>query len=138
MKGFRADNFSQIEILVFMALLERAHGVFCRRLAGQIDEPVLKSLVERIATDEERHELFFTNLVRWCLEFDEAETVAAIARRAAALQPVGSDIHAYQDKVTNVSQAGIFGTEQLRQVISDELTALGVVDRPELREFICA
>jgi acyl-[acyl-carrier-protein] desaturase len=138
MKGFRADNFSQIETLVFMALLERAHGVFCRRLAGQIDEPVLKSLVERIATDEERHELFFTNLVRWCLEFDEAETVAAIARRAAALQPVGSDIHAYQDKVTNVSQAGIFGTEQLRQVISDELTALGVVDRPELREFICA
>ena len=138
MKGFRADNFTQIETLVFMALLERAHGVFCRRLAGQIDEPVLKSLVERIATDEERHELFFTNLVRWCLEFDEAETVAAIARRAAALQPVGSDIHAYQDKVTNVSQAGIFGTEQLRQVISDELTALGVVDRPELREFICA
>jgi acyl-[acyl-carrier-protein] desaturase len=138
MKGFRADNFSQIETLVFMALLERAHGVFCRRLAGQIDEPVLKSLVERIATDEERHQLFFTNLVRWCLEFDEAGTVAAIARRAAALQPVGSDIHAYQDKVTNVSQAGIFGTEQLRQVISDELTALGVVDRPELREFICA
>jgi acyl-[acyl-carrier-protein] desaturase len=138
MKGFRADNFSQIETLVFMALLERAHGVFCRRLAGQIDEPVLKSLVERIATDEERHELFFTNLVRWCLEFDEAETVAAIARRAAGLQPVGSDIHAYQDKVTNVSQAGIFGTEQLRQVISDELTALGVVDRHELREFICA
>ena len=63
MKGFRADNFSQIETLVFMALLERAHGVFCRRLAGQIDEPVLKSLIERIATDEERHELFFTNLV---------------------------------------------------------------------------
>jgi acyl-[acyl-carrier protein] desaturase len=138
MKGFRADNFTQIETLVFMALLERAHGVFCRRLADQIDEPVLRSLIERIATDEERHELFFTNLVRWCLEFDEAETVAAIARRAAGLQPVGSDIHAYREKVSNVSQAGIFGTEQLRQVISDELTALGVVDRYELREFTSA
>ena len=65
--------------------------------------------IERIATDEERHELFFTNLVRWCLQFDEAETVAAVARRAAELQPVGSDIDAYQDKVSNVSQAGIFG-----------------------------
>src|SRR6478736_5821596 len=138
MKGFRADNFTQIETLVFMALLERAHGVFCRRLADQTDEPVLRSLIERIATDEERHELFFTNLVRWCLEFDEAETVAAIARRAAGLQPVGSDINAYREKVSNVSQAGIFGTEQLRQVISDELTALGVAGRDEFREFTSA
>src|SRR6478735_4198357 len=65
MKGFRADHFTQIETLVFMAFSERAHGVYCRRLAEQIEEPVLKSLIERIATDEERHALFFTDLARW-------------------------------------------------------------------------
>ena len=32
MKGFRADHFTQIETLVFMAFSERAHGVYCRRL----------------------------------------------------------------------------------------------------------
>ena len=37
-----------------------------------------------------------------------------------------------------VAEAGIFGPEQLRQVISDEITALGVADRAELREFISA
>ena len=63
MKGYRAENFTQIEPLVFMAFFERAHGVFCRNLAAQIDEPVLKGLIGRIATDEERHELFFANLV---------------------------------------------------------------------------
>ena len=138
MKGFRADHFTQIETLVFMAFSERAHGVYCRRLADQIEEPVLKSLIERIATDEERHALFFTNLARWCLQFDEAETVAAVARRAGELQLIGSDIDAYQDKVSSVAAAGIFGTEQLRQVISDEITALGVADRHELREFTSA
>ena len=85
-KGFRVD-FDQIEMLAFMAFLERAHAVFCRRLAEQIEEPTLKALIERIALDEERHELFFTNLVRWCPQNDEAATVAAMARRAAALEP---------------------------------------------------
>ncbi len=138
MKGYRTEDFTQIDTLVSMAFFERAHGVYCRRLAEQIDEPVLKSLIERIANDEERHELFFANLVRWCLQFDEAETVAAVARRAAELKVVGADIDAYRDKVSNVAAAGIFGPEQLRQVISDEIIALGVDNRPELREFTCA
>ena len=138
MKGYRADQLSQIETLVFMALFERAHAVYCRRLAERIDDPVLKSLMERIAADEERHEVFFANLVRWCLQYDEAETVAAVARRAAGLQVIGADIDAYQDKVRAVADAGIFGPDQLRQVISDEIVALGLGDRAELREFTSA
>ena len=73
--------------------------------------------------------------MRWCLQSDEAETVAAIARRAAELQVIGADIDAYQDKVRAVADAGIFGPDQLRQVISDEIAALGLSDRAELREF---
>jgi acyl-[acyl-carrier-protein] desaturase len=136
-KGYRASGFTQIETLVSMAFFERSHAVFCRRLAERIEEPALKSLIEHIATDEERHELFFANLVRWCLDYDETETVAAVARRAAGLQTVGADIDAYQDKVANVARADIFGPEQLRQVVSDEIVALGLDDRPELRTFIC-
>ncbi|BBY84745.1 fatty acid desaturase, type 2 [Mycolicibacterium tokaiense] len=136
MKGYRADQFSQIETLVFMALFEREFGVFCRRLAEQIDEPVLKAMVEKMAIDEERHELFFSNLVRWCLEYHEDETIDAIAARAAGLQVPGADIDAYADKLTVVAEAGIFGPEQLRQVISDEIAALGLADEPRLAEFV--
>jgi acyl-[acyl-carrier-protein] desaturase len=32
MKGYRADTYSQVERLVFMAFFERAHAVFCRNL----------------------------------------------------------------------------------------------------------
>jgi acyl-[acyl-carrier-protein] desaturase len=138
MKGYRADQYSQIETLVFMAFFERAHGVFCRRLAERIDEPVLKSLMERIALDEERHEVFFTNLVRWCVQYDAAQTVAAVANRAAEFQAIGADIDAYRDKVSNVAAAGIFGPEQLRQVIADGIAAFGLADLPELREFASA
>ena len=67
MKGYRADTYSQIERLVFMAFYERAYAVYCRNLEAQITEPVLNGLVGRIAKDEERHEEFFDNLVAHCL-----------------------------------------------------------------------
>jgi acyl-[acyl-carrier-protein] desaturase len=137
-KGYRADQYAQIETLVFMAFFERAHAVYCRRLQEQIEEPALRGLIDKVATDEERHELFFSNLVRWCLQYDEAETVAAVARRAAGLQVVGADIDIYREKVANIDAAGIFGPAQLRQVIADEIAALGLDDRPELREFTSA
>ena len=136
MKGYRADHYTQVETLVFMALYERAHAVFCRNLAARIDEPTLRGLIERIAKDEERHEEFFANLVAHCLSYTHDETVDAITRRAAELGVVGGDIDAYQDKVQLVADAGIFDAAALRQVIADRITAWRVADEPELRKFV--
>jgi acyl-[acyl-carrier protein] desaturase len=135
MKGYRADTYSQVERLVFMAFFEREHAVFCRNLEAQITEPVLKGLVGRIARDEERHEEFFANLVSHLLTFSREETIAAIAARAAELDVVGGDIDAYADKVQKMADAGIFGPDQLRQVVSDRITAWGLADEPELKQF---
>ena len=101
MKGYRADTYSQIERLAFMAFFEREHAVFCRNLEAQIASRTLKALVGRIASDEERHEEFFANLVSHLLTTSRDETIAAIARRAAELDVVGGDIDAYADKVQN-------------------------------------
>ena len=136
MKGYRADTYSQVETLVHMAFVERTHAVFCENLAAKLEEPILAGLVDRIARDERRHEVFFSNLVAHCLEYTRDETVAAIAARAADLKVPGADIDAYADKVRNVDKAGIFGPEQLRQAISDRVTAWGLADEPELRQLI--
>ncbi|MGV0836094.1 acyl-ACP desaturase [Mycolicibacterium thermoresistibile] len=136
MKGYRADDYSQIERLAFMAFFERAHAVYCRNLEAKVSEPVLKSLLNRIAKDEERHEEFWSNLVAHCLQTHRDETIEAIARRAASLGVVGGDIDAYQDKVANVAQAGIFDDAARRAVISDRITAWGLADEPQLRQFV--
>jgi acyl-[acyl-carrier-protein] desaturase len=135
MKGYRADTYTQTETLVFMAFFERAHAVFCRNLEAQITDPVLKKLVGRIARDEERHEEVFASLVAHLLGHDRADTVTAIARRAAELQVVGGDIDAYADKLAVVAEAGIFDEGQLRTVISDRIAAWGLSDEPALSEF---
>jgi len=135
MKGYRADTYSQVERLVFMAFLERTHAVFCRNLEAQITEPVLKALIGRIAKDEERHEEFFANLVSHLLNSNRDETVAAVASRAGELDVVGGDIDAYADKVAHIADAGIFGPAQLRQVIADRITAWGLADEPVVKQF---
>ncbi|WP_204079672.1 acyl-ACP desaturase [Mycobacterium riyadhense] len=136
MKGYRGDKYTQVETLVYMAFSERSFAVFCHNLAAQIEEPVLAALIDRIARDEARHEEFFANLVARCLDYTRDETIAAIAARAADLQVVGADIDAYRDKVAKVADAGIFGPQQLRQVISDRITAWGLADEPGLTQFI--
>jgi acyl-[acyl-carrier-protein] desaturase len=138
MKGYRADTYSQIERLVFMAFFERAHAVFCRNLEEQISEPVLKSLVGRIAKDEERHEEFFANLVAHLLEQSRDEVVEAIASRVPDIGVIGADIDAYHDKVANMAEAGIFDDAALRKVIADRITAWGVADDPRLRPLVNA
>ncbi|AWT56089.1 acyl-ACP desaturase [Mycolicibacterium smegmatis] len=138
MKGYRADRFSQIETLVFMAFFERSHAVFCRNLQAQITEPVLASLMGRIATDEERHEEFFSNLVSYVLDKHRDETVEAIAARAAGLDVIGADIAPYQDKVANVAEAGIFDKAALQKVISDRITAWGLAGEASLKDFVQA
>jgi acyl-[acyl-carrier-protein] desaturase len=135
MKGYRADSYSQIETLVFMAFFERSHAVFTRNLQAQTEEPLLNALLGRIARDEERHEEFFANLVAHCLTFERDETITAIANRAAALDVVGADIDAYGDKRKAVADAGIFDENLLRTVISDRIKAWGVADEPALNQF---
>ncbi|WP_370330157.1 acyl-ACP desaturase [Mycolicibacterium hippocampi] len=135
MQGYRANTYTQLETLAFMAFFERAHAVFCRNLQAQTEEPTLAAMVGRIVQDEERHEEFFANLISHCLTYSRDETVEAIARRAGELGVVGGDIVAYRDKVANVAQAGIFDEAQLRQVISDRITAWGLADEPRLRQF---
>jgi acyl-[acyl-carrier-protein] desaturase len=137
-KGYRSEQYSQVEILVYMAFTERTHAVFCRNLAARLEEPLLAGLVDRIARDEVRHEEFFSNLVARCLEYTRDETIAAIAARAADLQVVGADIDSYADKVQNVADAGIFGDAELRQAISDRIVAWGVADEAALKEFVIA
>ena len=136
MKGYRADSYSQIETLVFMAYYERAHAVFCRNLQAQLSEPVLAGLVGRIAKDEERHEEFFANLVAHCLTYSRDETIDSIAARAAALDVVGGDIDAYRDKIEVVAEAGIFDKAALARVIADRIAAWGLADEPRLAQFI--
>ncbi len=135
MRGYRASNYTQIETLVFMALYERAHVVYLRNLEALITEPVLKGLIGRIAADEERHQLFFHNLVAHCVEHHRDSTIAAIARRSIGFPVVGGDILEYREtKLRTVAEAGIFDQAAADKVVTDAIDAWGLTDEPLLKK----
>ena len=137
MRGYRADQYTQIETLAFMAFYERSHAVFLRNLEAKIDEPVLKNLVGRIARDEERHYEFFHKLVAHCLKNHEDETIGAIGRRAFGLGVVGGDIIEYRDtKLRTVADAGIFDQAAADTVVSDCIKEWGVADNALLKRYV--
>jgi acyl-[acyl-carrier-protein] desaturase len=137
MRGYRAEEYTQIETLVFMALYERSHAVYLRNLEAKIEEPVLASLVSRIARDEERHYEFFHKLVAHCLKIHEDQTMGAIARRAFGLDVVGGDILEYRDtKLRTVAGAGIFDKAASDKVVSDCITAWGLADNALLKRYV--
>lgn len=138
-RGYRAEQYTQIETLVFMALYERAHAVYLRNLEAKIDEPVLKKLVGRIAADEERHEEFFSKLVAHCLKHHRDQTIGAIARRAFGFGVVGADIVEYREnKLRSVAAAGIFDQAAADQVVVDRIVAWGLGEEPLLKRFLGA
>jgi acyl-[acyl-carrier-protein] desaturase len=138
MRGYRADTYTQIETLVFMALYERAHAVFLRNLEARIAEPVLKRLVGRIAADEERHEAFFHELVAYCLVHHPDQTTGAIVRRVAELGVFGGDILEYAGKLHVIADAGIFDRDTTLTVISDRIAAWGLSGDARLKKFVRA
>ena len=139
MRGYRASNYTQIETLVFMALYERAHAVYLRNVEAKIDEPVLRKLVGRIISDEERHSQFFDNLVAHCLEQHRDSTIAAISRRAPGFPVIGGDILEYRDnKLRTVAEAGIFDQVAANKVVSDAIVAWGLGGEPQLKKFVSA
>jgi acyl-[acyl-carrier-protein] desaturase len=137
MRGYRADQYTQIETLVFMALYERAHAVFLRNLESKVDEPALKKLISHIARDEERHEQFFAKLVAHCVKHHNDQTIGAIARRAFDFDVVGGDILEYREnKLRTVAEAGIFDQDMARRVVSDRINDWGVADSPMLTKYV--
>ena len=139
MRGYRASNYTQIEMLVFMALYERAHAVYLRNVEAKIDEPALKKLVGRIINDEDRHAAFFDNLVAHCIEQHRDSTLAAIARRAVGFPVIGGDILEYRDsKLRTVADAGIFDQDAADTVVSDSIVAWGLAEEPMLKKFVRA
>ena len=137
MKGYRADTYSQIETLVFMAFLERAHAVFCRNLQAQITEPRLQGhgRPDRQGRGAPRGVL---RQPRRALPDHEARRDDRRDRRP------GSRLRAHRratstpirTRSASSPRPGIFDDAALRAVLADRIAAWGVADAPELAEFV--
>ena len=136
MKGYRADSYSQVETLAFMAINERAHAVFTPQPAG----------ADRRARAEEdgRPDRQGRGAPRGVLRQPRRPLPDHPARRddRRDRHPGGdprADRHRHrrlrrQGRV--VAEAGIFDAAALRKVVADRIADWGVADAPDWPQFV--
>ncbi len=132
--GFLRDGFdpewagSPYRLLAYTSLQERAtqisHANTARLAAAH--EPLLQTVLARLAGDEARHCAFYRDAFALALAADPDEALLELADVAPALSMPGSTILGFQMMAEVERQAGVFGPRQYAALIDESLTHWGI------------
>ena len=94
------------ESFIYLALQEKATHLYYRALARDVDEPLLRSILNKMGADEASHGAFFYDLLIKCNRGD----LDALARKVSAVandfkMPVQSSLLNYRRQVLNLMRA---------------------------------
>lgn len=107
------------EAFVYLALQELATRIAHRNTGIRLPDGIDRQTMNRIAADENRHFLFYRDLVRAAIEIDPETVVAAIDVVVRHLAMPGTAIAGFGDHLRAIAQAGILSAA----VLVDDVTA---------------
>ncbi|WP_327142017.1 acyl-ACP desaturase [Nocardia sp. NBC_01327] len=82
-EGFSRPAMHLLDVLAACALEETAAAIRHRNTAATADSPIVATIAERLAADDELQAVFFANLISAALDLAPDQTVRAIADRIA-------------------------------------------------------
>ncbi|WP_067573555.1 acyl-ACP desaturase [Nocardia acidivorans] len=110
--GFRRPAMHLIEVLATCAFEEAAAAVRHRNTAATADNPIVASIAERLAADDELQTVFFANLVSAALDLVPDQAVRAIADRIADFHVPVVDLADGKTSDEVLAEAGIYDKAQ--------------------------
>ncbi len=96
------------EGLVYVALQELATRISHHNTGKVIDDPVGYEVMKRVASDENRHHLFYRDLCTAALEIDPSGMVAAIEKQVREFEMPGTGIVDFDTHARAIAKAGIY------------------------------
>lgn len=96
------------EGLVYVSLQELATRIAHHNTGKLIEDPVGLTLMKRVATDENRHHLFYRDLATAALEADPSGMVLAIERQVREFTMPGTGIVDFEHHARAIARAGIY------------------------------
>jgi len=96
------------EGLVYVSLQELATRIAHHNTGKLVDDPVGLALMKRVATDENRHHLFYRDLVGAALAVDPSGMVLAIERQVREFAMPGTGIVDFDRHARAIARAGIY------------------------------
>jgi acyl-[acyl-carrier-protein] desaturase len=97
-----ADGFA------YVALQELATRIAHHNTGKLVDDPAGYEVMKRVASDENRHHLFYRDLVTAALEIDPSIVVQAIDRQVREFEMPGTGIVDFTSHARAIAKAGIY------------------------------
>jgi acyl-[acyl-carrier-protein] desaturase len=94
--------------LVYVALQERATRISHHNTGKVVDDAVGYEIMKRVASDENRHHLFYRDLSSAALEIDPSGMVLAIERQVREFEMPGTGIVDFEAHARAIARAGIY------------------------------
>jgi acyl-[acyl-carrier-protein] desaturase len=96
------------EGLVYVALQELATRIAHHNTGKMIADPVGYDVMKRVASDENRHHLFYRDLCTAALEIDPSGMVVAIEQQVREFEMPGTGIVDFETHARAIAKAGIY------------------------------
>jgi acyl-[acyl-carrier-protein] desaturase len=96
------------EGLVYVALQELATRIAHHNTGKLIDDPIGYEVMKRVASDENRHYLFYRDLTSRAMQIDPSGMVMAIERQVREFEMPGTGIIDFGQHARAISRAGIY------------------------------
>ncbi|WP_330185130.1 acyl-ACP desaturase [Nocardia sp. NBC_01503] len=110
--SFRRPAMHLIDVLATCAFEEAAAAVRHRNTAATADSPIVASIAERLAADDELQAVFFANLVSAALDLVPDQAVRAIADRVADFHVPVVELASGKSSDEVLAEAGIYDKAQ--------------------------
>jgi acyl-[acyl-carrier-protein] desaturase len=99
-----------MDTLAYVAAQELATRISHRNTGVLLNDESGKSVMKRVAMDENLHHLFYRDLVTAGLTIDPDQTVAAIMRQITNFEMPGTGIAGFSHMTRQIADAGIYNT----------------------------
>jgi acyl-[acyl-carrier-protein] desaturase len=94
--------------LVYVALQELATRIAHHNTGKLLDDRAGYEVMKKVASDENRHHIFYRDLVTAALEVDPSSTVLAIERQVREFEMPGTGILDFEAHAKVIARAGIY------------------------------
>jgi len=108
--GFASElrSVSLIDGVVYLALQELATRVSHRNTARLLSDPAGAAIMNRVASDENLHYLFYRDLASAAMSVNPSETMKAIDRQVCTFEMPGNGIEGFAGHAALIAAAGIY------------------------------
>jgi acyl-[acyl-carrier-protein] desaturase len=94
--------------LVYVSLQELATRIAHHNTGKLLDDPVGYEVMKRVASDENRHHLFYRDATAAAVELDPSGMVLAIERQVRCFEMPGTGIVDFEQHARAIARAGIY------------------------------